>query len=244
LTRLHVGKNNIPEKEMREIMAIAVRMDSMKILCEIPFKDKTLTELDVSGKNLGMEGALVVAEYLDGNRALSVLNLAENNLGALVLPEGWTEDYDSDDYGMYRHTDGSEQSDNPGEPEGLIAIANAIPNMGAISSVNLLQNKIGSDQAEELASILKEHPTLKSLCGNRGNETKLDMRGKKMDASDAIMLAAEIVGNGAILKFTFSGDDNSKPVTLETSMVEADFREKGLGESGAIMVAAFLPKCT
>jgi hypothetical protein len=74
MTSLHVGQNNIPENEMREIMAImaiAMRMDSMKILCEIPFKDKTLTELDVSGKNLGTEGALVVAEYFDGNGAIS-----------------------------------------------------------------------------------------------------------------------------------------------------------------------------
>jgi hypothetical protein len=70
LTSLHVGKNSIPEKEMREIMATAMRMDSMQILCEVPFKDKCLTELDVSGKNLGMEGALVVAEYLDGNGAI------------------------------------------------------------------------------------------------------------------------------------------------------------------------------
>jgi hypothetical protein len=81
LTSLHVGKNDIPEKEMREIMAIAMCMESMKILCEIPFKDKTLTELDASGKNLGLEGALVVAEYLDGNGALTSLNLSSNDLG-------------------------------------------------------------------------------------------------------------------------------------------------------------------
>jgi hypothetical protein len=105
--------NNIPEKEMREIMTIAMRMDSMKILCEVPFKDKTLTKLDVSGKNLGTDGALVVAGYLDGN--------------------------------------------------------------------------------------------------------------------------------GAISTFTF-GD--YEPVTMETSMVEAEFSGNGLGASGAIMVAAFLPKCT
>jgi Ran GTPase-activating protein (RanGAP) involved in mRNA processing and transport len=80
LTRLHVGKNNIPAKEMKEIMAIAMHMDSMKILCEIPFKDKTLTELDVSGKNLGMEGALVVAEYLDGNGALTSLHVGQNGI--------------------------------------------------------------------------------------------------------------------------------------------------------------------
>jgi hypothetical protein len=51
--------------------------------------------------------------------------------------------------------------------------------------------------------------------------------------------------NRAISQFTFSGDSyNSKPVTMETSMVEADFSGKVLGVSGAIMVGAFLPKCT
>jgi hypothetical protein len=53
----------------------------------------------------------------------------------------------------------------------------------------------------------------------------------------------------AILTFTFGGtvgddDRDSEPVTMETSMIEADFSGKGLGISGAIMAAAFLPKCT
>jgi hypothetical protein len=117
MTSLHVGTNKIPEKEMRELMAIAMSMDNMKILCEVPFKDKAITKLDLRRKNLGIEGARIVAEYLDGNRAIS--------------------------------------------------------------------------------------------------------------------------------KFTFSGDDSfSKSVTMKTSMVDADFGWKFLGASGAIMVAAFLPKCT
>jgi hypothetical protein len=62
MTSLHVGMNSIPEKEMKEIITVAMRKDSMKILCEVPIKDKTLTMLDISGKNLGMEGAVVVAE--------------------------------------------------------------------------------------------------------------------------------------------------------------------------------------
>ena len=57
--------------------------------------------------------------------------------------------------------------------------------------------------------------------------------------------------SGALAKFTISGDEsgwrddskNSKPVTIETYMTEADFSGKVLGASGAIMLAAFLPKC-
>jgi hypothetical protein len=50
----------IPEKEMMEIIVVAMNMESMKILCEVPIKDRAaLTELGVSGKSPGMEGALV-----------------------------------------------------------------------------------------------------------------------------------------------------------------------------------------
>jgi hypothetical protein len=71
MTSLHVGMNSIPEKEMKEIIVIAMSKDSMKLLCEVPIKDKALTELDVSGKSLGTEGALVVAECLRDNGAIS-----------------------------------------------------------------------------------------------------------------------------------------------------------------------------
>jgi hypothetical protein len=70
--------------------------------------------------------------------------------------------------------------------------------MRAISSVNLLKNGMGTVQAKALASILKEHPTLKSLCGNRGDETDLNMSGKMESAADAIMLVPEIIDNGAM----------------------------------------------
>jgi hypothetical protein len=77
---------------------------------------------------------------------------------------------------------------------------------GAILSVNLLKNGIGVDQAKDLVIILKEHPTLKSLCGNKGNETELDMSGKMDGAEDAIMLAAEVVDNGALSSLNLSSN--------------------------------------
>jgi hypothetical protein len=48
----------------------------------------------------------------------------------------------------------------------------------------------------------------------------------------------------ALSTFTFSGDYSySMPVTMETTMTEADFIGKDLGVSGGMMVAAFLPTC-
>jgi hypothetical protein len=48
----------------------------------------------------------------------------------------------------------------------------------------------------------------------------------------------------ALLTFTFSGEDaSSKPVTMQTLRTEAGFSYKGLGVSGEIMLAGFLPKC-
>jgi hypothetical protein len=44
--------------------------------------------------------------------------------------------------------------------------------------------------------------------------------------------------------FTIGGMKDIEPVTMELSMLEADFSGKGLGTSGVIMLSAFLPKCT
>jgi hypothetical protein len=68
--------------------------------------------------------------------------------------------------------------------------------------------------------------------------------GGDADMSGIIALAHAIPGMGAISQFTFSGDSGeSKPVTMEAAMVEADFSGKHLGVSGGIMLLAFFPKC-
>ena len=129
---------------MNEIIALVEAKPTMKVLCAVPFRDKTITELDVSGRSLGVEGAVVIRRYLENN--------------------------------------------------------------GALVSANLLNNKIGVEQAQYLATILEEHASLKSLCGNKGDETVLDMSGKMMGADGAIMLAAEIVANGALTSLNISSN--------------------------------------
>jgi hypothetical protein len=103
-------------------------------------------------------------------------------------------------------------------------LAIGLRNNRALSSVNVLFNNIGTEQAWALANILKEHATLKSLCGNTGNETELDMNGKMHGVGDAIMLVAEIIDNRA--------------------MTSLNLASSKLGVEGAKILAACLPKCT
>jgi hypothetical protein len=170
--------------------------------------------------------------------ALTVLNLANNKIGMLVCPEGWSEPNPGNPDFQFQHTDGRHQAQPPtgSKAEGIIAIANAIKDMRAISSVNLLKNYTDVDQAKALALILKEHPTLKSLCGNKGDETELDMRSlvqampsriKLQDlsgAGDAIMLVAEIIDNGALTSLNLAS--------------------KIFSGEGAKIIATVLPGCT
>jgi hypothetical protein len=76
--------------------------------------------------------------------------------------------------------------------------------------VNLLKNEIGIEQAQALASVLKMHSTLKSLCGNKGGEIELDMRGKMSGAGDAIMLAAEVADNKALTSLNLASNQLSR----------------------------------
>jgi hypothetical protein len=156
MTSLHVGRNSIPKKEMREIMALAMRIDNVKILCEVPLKDKTLTALDVSGKNLGTEGALVVTEYLDGNRAISSVNLLKNAIPVEQAQElvkimqskeklttlcGLRKDETELDFRGQNLLAGD-----------AVLIANDISDMRAMKSLNLASNLLGVEGARIIAA--------------------------------------------------------------------------------------------
>jgi hypothetical protein len=100
--------------------------------------------------------------------------------------------------------------------------------MGAISSVNLLKNDIGVEQAQALVIILKEHLTLKTLCGNNGNETELNMSGKMRGPGDAIMLVPDVIDNRALTSLDISdnklaqGAYKGRGVIYETHIYATD----------------------
>jgi hypothetical protein len=130
---------------------------------------------------LSKDGGTVLGEMLTANTVLKELDVSSSGDG---MPYG--------------------TSDGPGFAKEL---AVGIKDNGAILSVNLLKNSIGVEQARALVIILKELSALKSLCGNNGDERELDMSGKMKGAEDAIMLAAEIVDNGAMTSLNLSSNN-------------------------------------
>jgi hypothetical protein len=104
-------------------------------------------------------------------------------------------------------------------------------------------------------SIKDNPPDILILCGCSGvtsisclvqlsTISHLDISGCALGPTGGFHLAGIIKDMGVISKFTFSGDDDSKPITMEIAMTEAGFSGQGLGVSGTIMLSAFLPKCT
>jgi hypothetical protein len=110
-------------------------------------------------------GIVLLADAIKDNGVLSHLNLADNKLGELVLPEGWSKEDDGWGNITYKHTDGREQQKDPGsKAESIIAIANAIPGMGALTSLDISNQVdedgyggLGAEGAKYLAEALKDH---------------------------------------------------------------------------------------
>jgi hypothetical protein len=103
--------------------------------------------------------------------------------------------------------------------------------------LSLKSNSLRCGGGKALAECLKGNQAITEL-----NLADNSLTNYGTDMSGVIALADVIPDMGAILKFTFSGDDDSRSVTMETSMVEADFSKKGLGVSGALMLSAFIFK--
>ena len=93
----------------------------------------------------------------------------------------------------------------------------------ALTSINLLGNNIGTDQANTLIEILEGSDKHTTMCGFTGTETELNVSKKGLSASCAMLVANEIKVNRALTS-----------VNLSDNYLQAE---------GAKVVAEVLPQC-
>jgi hypothetical protein len=98
---------------------------------------------------------------------------------------------------------------------GVIALADVISDMGALSSANLLKNNILVEQAQELVKIMHTRENLTTLCGLTGEETELDFRRQGLGAGDAVLIANDIKDNGALTKLDISNSSIEQGEALQ-----------------------------
>jgi hypothetical protein len=155
---------------------------------------RALTRLDISNCSLAAEGGKALAAGLKGNQGLIKLNLAGNALGVLA---------DRSDYDI----------------SGVIAIADAIPDMGALSVLSLKSNNLRAAGCKTLAKGLKGNQVITEL-----NIADNNLANSGSDMSGVIALADAIPDMGA--------------------MTSLNLASNSLYDEGAKVVAASLPKCT
>ena len=89
------------------------------------------------------------------------MNISNNNIGACVLPDGWQSQEHEGTTLYFRTEDVAEdgrvtaQEEHPGKPDGVIALADAIKNNGALTSLDLSSNIIGSEGIKVVAEAIK-----------------------------------------------------------------------------------------
>ena len=86
--------------------------------------------MDVSDNALCANGGKALAEAFKNNQILSELNVASNYLG-------------------------EDQEDNP-DMSGVIAISDAIPTMGALTSLNVSNNNLRVEGAKHIAAAIRK----------------------------------------------------------------------------------------
>ncbi len=96
-------------------------------------------------------------------------------------------------------------------------------------SINLLENDLPVKVARAFAKILhnslkSEVALLSSLCGNMGNETKLDMSGQKLGVVGAIMLAPEIAASKVLIELDVS---DSALTRLPSTKLKPRYKSEG-----------------
>lgn len=152
-------------------------------------------------------GVIAICDAIPAMRVLTTLNISKNKMAtkeagkaladALASNSVLKELDVSSNYERYYGLDGA------GFAQELAAGLSTNAN-GALTSLNIMGNKIGKEQLSKLLEIMKAHPMLVSLCGIADDATEANLSGLRMDVDDAVVLADELPAKGALTRLNIS----------------------------------------
>ena len=110
----------------------------------------------------------------------------------------------------------------------------------SLTSVDLSENKLKLAACKTICDMMTTNTTIRHL----------SLAGNDFDVQSVEAIAEMLQINRALIKISLGGDSKPfpdhehtyEPVTMETTMTEADFSNRGLG-SYASIIATFMPRC-
>ena len=81
----------------------------------------------------------------------------------------------------------------------------------------MLKNDIGMEAANQLAAVLPQHKTLKTLCGFKPNQTEASFYDQGLKPADALLIAADLRVHGSLTDLNLSSNN----LAGETGYVKA-----------------------
>ena len=111
-----------------------------------------------------------------------------------------------------------------------------------MTSIDVSSNNLSIEGKTALGKILEESINLQHMTCDEWSitpgATALDLSEKQLDAGDGVLIGNVVKRNRALSSLKL------KPgLAMTADMTTADLRDKRLGASAAMIVAAFLPKC-
>jgi hypothetical protein len=208
LSVTNVMGNRIGMEQLAKLQEIMRSKPNLVTLCGIA---DDATEADLSGIRMDADDAAILASELPDKGALLSLNLSNCKLvsessnvdvptdlkaGELIEHEGKMRPISARWGSGYRvHI-----------LDGAIAVADAISDMRALSSANLLQNSISVEQAQELVEIMRTKENLTTLCGLSGEETELNFSNRYLGGGDVVLIANNIKDNEAMTSLNLASN--------------------------------------
>eukprot|EP00854_Cymbomonas_tetramitiformis_P007754 gene7754-9218_t len=195
----------------------------------LALRNNTLTELDLSGRKLGVADAAILGAGLTYNTSLHTLRL--DGSGIAVSEEGCGNDCTGGveflSHGLIHQDTLTCLSlrENGIGPWSAAVLAEALGSSLALTSVDLMGNPLEREGATMLLAVAKEHSTLQTLCGLIAGMVALDLSECRLQPSDALLLAADL-----------------RTSAFATSLTSLDLSGNAIGDEGAQALAAvFFP---
>ncbi|EOD31475.1 hypothetical protein EMIHUDRAFT_231872 [Emiliania huxleyi CCMP1516] len=229
LTNLEVRRNEISGDAAQQLATAVLASPSLELFGSVPLKKlraNTLGKrLGLSGKDLGVPEALVLAKLVEGSEVLTKLNLDDCELD---LPK-------------LRGTDPATSLDlsNSGfsglGPAAAVVIASLIAGNGVLKNLYLNNDAIGGEGAKALASALRVNGVLRALC----------LHGNSIGDAGAVAIAEALRVNGVLTNLNLGW--NHIGAQGATAIAEAlrgnavlktlDLHYNNIGGEGAVAIA-------